>query len=424
MNTKPLTSAPRARTEAGVPPPVRASKSGSRHRWIPYAIGAGVVVAIIIGLLPKPIEVETARVTTGPLIVSVLEEGKTRIRHRYVISSTVAGFLERIELRAGDHIESGKTVLAMIKAEPANFLNPRAEAEAEARLKAAEAAKMRVESELDRLRTELGLAERERTRAESLKRNEVISPKEWDALDNQVAVLSREVRARESAVHVAEFQVVQARAALQPAQSIEPAKAEPLKILTPISGYVLNVFEENARVLPAGTPIMEVGDPIDLEAEIELLSSDAVGVRPGAEVSIEQWGGEKPLRGKVSVIEPGGFTKVSALGVEEQRVKVRVNFVDPLPADHPLGDRFRVEARVMTWRGENVLQVSTGALFRRGGDWMTFVINSGRARLAKVEIAHDNGAAAEVRAGLQEGQPVILHPPDALTEGRRVKARR
>jgi HlyD family secretion protein len=239
-----------------------------------------------------------------------------------------------------------------------------------------------------------------------------------------VAVLSREVRAREFAVHVAEFEVVQARAALQPTQSLESAKTEPLKILAPVSGYVLNVFEENARVLPPGTPIIEVGDPTDLEAEIELLSSDAVGVRPGAEVSIEQWGGEKPLRGKVSVIEPGGFTKVSALGVEEQRVKVRVNFIDPLPADHPLGDRFRVEARVMTWRGENVLQVSTGALFRRGGDWMTFVIDSGRARLAKVEIAHDNGAAAEVRAGLQEGQPVILHPPDALTEGRKVRARR
>jgi HlyD family secretion protein len=311
----------------------------------------------------------------------------------------------------------------MIQAQPANFLDPRSEAEAHARLKAAEATKMRVEAEAERLRTSLGLAERERSRAEPLQRKGVISTKEWDAVDNQVAVLRRELRAGEFAVHVAEFEVAQARAALQPTQSPDFAKAEPVKIVAPVSGYVLNVFEENARVLPAGTPIMEVGDPNDLEAEIELLSSDAVGVQPGAEVSIEQWGGEKPLRGKVSVIEPGAFTKVSALGVEEQRVKVRVDFVDPLPADHPLGDRFRVEARVVTWSGADVLQVPTGALFRRGGDWMTFLIESGRARLTKVHIAHNNGAAAEVRGGLHEGQNVILHPPDALTADAKVKAR-
>jgi HlyD family secretion protein len=168
---------------------------------------------------------------------------------------------------------------------------------------------------------------------------------------------------------------------------------------------------------------MEVGDPTDLEAEIELLSSDAVGVQPGAEVSIEQWGGEKPLRGKVTLVEPGGYTKISALGVEEQRVKVRVDFVDPPPASHPLGDRFRVEARILTWRGAQVLQVPTGALFRRGNDWMTFVLDGGKARLTKVEIAHTNGVAAEVRSGLRQGQTVILHPPDAVTDGASVKAR-
>jgi HlyD family secretion protein len=337
---------------------------------------------------------------------------------------SVTGFLERVALRAGDRLEAGKTVLAVIRPEPASFLNPRTEAEAEARLKAATATKMQAEAELERVRTALNLAERDRTRAESLKGKGVISPKEWDTADNQVAMLTREMRAAESAVHVAEFQVEQTQAALQPTKSPTSGTAEPLQIFAPVSGYVLNVYEENARVLPAATPIMEVGDPTDLEAEIELLSSDAVAVRPGAEVSIEQWGGEKPLRGEVSIIEPGGFTKISALGVEEQRVKVRVNLIDPLPSEHPLGDRFRVEARVVTWRGDNILQVPTGALFRHGGDWMTFLMGSGRARLTKVEIGHENGAAAEVRSGLREGDTVILHPPDALVENGRVKARR
>jgi HlyD family secretion protein len=162
---------------------------------------------------------------------------------------------------------------------------------------------------------------------------------------------------------------------------------------------------------------MEVGDPNDIEAEIELLSSDAVGVAPGAEVSIEQWGGDAPLRGKVSVVEPGGYTKISALGVEEQRVKVRVDFLDPLPPGKSLGDRYRVEARIVTWRGEKVLQVPTGALFRRGGDWMTFTLDGSTARQTKVEIAHNNGTAAEVRSGLTEGQRVIVHPPDSVADG-------
>ena len=191
---------------------------------------------------------------------------------------------------------------------------------------------------------------------------------------------------------------------------------EPLQLTAPVDGYVLNVFEESARVITAGVLIMEVGDPRDLEAEIELLSSDAVGVTPGAEVSLEQWGGNAPLRGRVSVVERGGFTKVSALGVEEQRVKVRVDFLDPLPPGHELGDRYRVEARIVTWHGENILQLPTGALFRRGGNWMTFVVHNGKARQRTVEIVRNNGIMAEVRSGLTEGETVILYPSDTLRD--------
>jgi HlyD family secretion protein len=201
-------------------------------------------------------------------------------------------------------------------------------------------------------------------------------------------------------------------------------QGEPLKILAPVTGYVLNVFEESARMLTAGTQIMEVGDTKDMEAEIELLSSDAVGVQPGADVSIEQWGGDAPLRGKVSVVEPGGYTKVSSLGVEEQRVKVRVDFIDALPPGTVIGDRFRVEARIVTWHGDNVLQIPTGALFRRGGEWMTFLYENGKARQVKVDIAHNNGVAAEVRGGVTEGQRVIVHAPDAVADGAAVEPRK
>ncbi|MDB6171609.1 MAG: efflux transporter, family, subunit [Chthoniobacteraceae bacterium] len=412
----------RAESEAGARP--RSRKGGGWKKLIPYLIVAGLVGAIAMGLMPKAIEVETAQVNTGPLTVVVLEEGKTRIRHRHVISPPVFGLLKRIELRAGDRIEAGKTVLAVIQAEPASFLNPRAKAESEARLKAAEASRMRSESDLERARAALDLAKKDRSRAEVLKNKGAISAKEWDAMDSNFTVLGRELRTAEFAMQVAAFEVTQAEAALQQAQgSTGMAASEPLKIVAPVSGFVLNVMEENSRIVAAGTVIMEVGDPNDLEAEIELLSSDAVGVRPGAEVSIEQWGGEKPLRGTVNVVEPGAYTKVSALGVEEQRVKVRVNFTDPLPAGQPLGDRFRVEARIITWSEPHVLQVPTGALFRRGGDWMTFLMESGHARATKVQIAHNNGTAAEVRSGLNQGQTVILHPPDSLTEGTSVRAR-
>jgi len=222
------------------------------------------------------------------------------------------------------------------------------------------------------------------------------------------------LHAAEFALRVADFEITQAQAALTQAQHFESEKSEPLQIRAPVDGYVLNVYEESARVVTTGMPIMEVGDPQDLEAEIELLSSDAVGVTPGADVSIEHWGGDSPLRGRVSVVEPGAFTKISALGVEEQRVKVRVDFLDSMPPGRELGDRYRVEARIVTWRGDNVLQVPTSALFRRGNDWMTFVVGQGRARLRKVEIAHNNGVGAEVHSGLSESDAVIIHPADAV----------
>lgn len=423
MNTKPTTTTSPSLRSSGAPTPTSRSRAKAWRRYIPYAIGAGLVVFIANGLRPKPVEVEMAKVTTAPLTVTVLEEGKTRIRHRYVVSPPVSGYLRRIELRAGAQVEAGKTLIATVESQPSTLLNPRAQAEAEARVKAAESSRDQREATLERARASLDLAKKDWQRTDDLRRKGAISAKEWDAAESQATVLERELRAAEFGLRTAEFELTQARAALLQVQAPGGANSEAFPIYSPITGFILNVFEENARVVAAGTPIIEVGDTNDLEAEIELLSADAVTVQPGAPVSIEQWGGDKPLRGRVNLVEPGGYTKISALGVEEQRVKVRVDFVDPLPARTTFGDRFRVEARIVTWNSDRVLQVPTGALFRRGGDWMVFTDDHGRAKLTKVEIGHNNGIGAEVLSGLNEGQTVLLHPPDLVSEGVGVKPR-
>lgn len=393
------------------------------RRFIPWVLTAAVIVAIIVNLQPKPTEVETAAISTGPLTVSVLEEGKTRIRHRYVISPPIPGYLERIPLRAGAAIEAGKTVLARVQPQMPAFLDARARQEAEARVQGADAAKMQREAQIERARSALDLAQKDLARMRKLRASGAVAARDLDSAESQAAVLARELRAAEFALRVAEFEREQAEAALMQSKVPAGEQGKPIEIAAPVTGYVLNVYEESARAVTAGMPLMEVGSPDDLEAEIELLSSDAVAVQPGAEVSIEQWGGDVPLKGRVTVVEPGGFTKISALGVEEQRVKVRVDFVDPIPPGKTLGDRFRVEARIVTWHSNSVLQIPTGALFRRGNEWMTFLLQDGKARQTRVEIAHNSGVAAEVRGGVKQGDVVIVHPPDVIADGSEVRAR-
>jgi HlyD family secretion protein len=408
------------------PSPARPRPARKRGAWRSYVLwvaGAAVAAAVVAGLRPQPQAVDLTTLAPGPLTVSVLEEGKTRIRHRHVVAAPVAGVLERIDLRAGDRLEAGQTVIAVIQPTPAGFLDPRTQAEAEARAQMAEAAERQRQAQLERARAALAMAEKEKVRTTRLQKEGAVSLREYDQALNQVEMLTREVHAAEFALEVSKFEIIQTRAAARQAGSLPGDASTPITLLAPVSGFVLQVFEESARPVTPGLALLEVGDPSDLEAEIELLSSDAVAVRPGADVSIEQWGGDRPLRGRVALIEPGGFTKISALGVEEQRVKVRVDFTEAIPPDRPLGDRYRVEARIITWHGENVLQVPAGALFRRGNDWMTFVFDNGRARLTRVVIGHHSGVAAEIISGLTAGQRVILHPPDAVADGKKVRPR-
>jgi HlyD family secretion protein len=385
-------------------------------------VAAALAAFIVFGLLPKPLPVDLGVVTTGPLTVSVLEEGKTRIRNRYVVSPPIAGYLRRVPVRAGDALVAGETVVAIIQAAPSAFLDPRARAQAEAAVRSAEAARMQRQEQRESAEAELELARKDLTRAETLRTKGAIAVQEFDTAANRVDRLANQLGSARFALKVSEFELEQARAALVQAEADPSAAGEPLTLRAPVSGRVLNVFEESARAVTPGQPILEVGDPADLEAEIELLSSDAVNVRPGAEVAIEQWGGDEPLHGRATVVEPGAFLKVSALGVEEQRVKVRVDFLN-LP-DGVLGDRFRVEARIVTWQSKSVRQVPTGALFRRGNDWMTFRVAGGRVRLTKVEIGRSDGISAQVLSGLEVGDVVILHPPDTLADGGSVVERR
>ncbi|HXG47298.1 MAG TPA: HlyD family efflux transporter periplasmic adaptor subunit [Methylomirabilota bacterium] len=427
MNTVVSPAPANARAKTAPPrPPHRpqGTRLPRRRTLLGWLAGLALLTALLLALRPSPITVELGTVGRGPLTVSVLEEGKTRIRHRYVISPPLAGLLRRPALRAGDRLEAGQTVVATLETQPAGFLDPRARAQAEAAVAAAEAALNARLAEVERARAAVDLMIKERRRAKELQAGGAVSVQEWDRVDAEATVRERELRATEFAARVAEFELIQARAALLQAQQAVDGTNTLFEIRSPVTGVVLNVFEESARIVTPGTPLMEVGDPRDLEIEVELLSQDAVGVRPGAELWIERWGGEKPLRGRVSVIEPAAFTKISALGVEEQRVRVRADFVDQPPADQPLGDRFRIEARVVTWHADDVLRIPTGALFRRGGEWMTFVVSGNVARLRKVTIGHNSGVYAEVLDGVRANETVIVHPPDIVADGGKIRARR
>jgi HlyD family secretion protein len=384
-----------------------------------FVLGAGVLAVLIGSFYPKPVRVEVAPVTRGPLKVMVAEEGRTRIRDRYIVSATVGGYLRRVPVRPGDRVVAGQTLLATIQPASASFLDPRALAQAKAAVQSAQAACMQRNEEVKRAASELDLGERELARAQKLKEKGAIALQAFDLAANRVDVLADQLASAKFALKVAQHQLEEAKASLVHAEEEGIETSRLMELRSPVTGCELNVFEESARVVSADTPILEVGDPTDLEAEVELLSSDAVNVKSGAEVSIEQWGGNAPLEGRVILVEPGAFLKVSALGVEEQRVKVRVRFVN-LP-NNVLGDRYRIQARITIWSGEDVLQVPTAALFRSGNNWATFVVDRRRAKRTTVEIDHNNGEAAEVKSGLVEGQSVILYPAETVKDGVAIK---
>lgn len=371
---------------------------------------------IAYALWPSAILVETARVTRGPLQVTVDQEGETRVQDRFVISSPVPGHLMRVDLEDGDPVTLNE-IVARIDPLP---LNQREREEVRARVETAEANLRQAKAREARARADAGQARRDRDRAEQLARERVISSQALDQARNADVTATEELSAAEYSSQAAASEVKVARAGLV-GLDVRPGQPRPLiELRSPVAGRVLRVTEKSERVVSAGTPILVLGEPGKLEIVVDVLSTDAVKVHPGDPVLLTGWGGDQTLRERVRVVEPGGFTKVSALGVEEQRVNVISDFVDP-PGS--LGDSYRVEAHIVVWSGQNVLQVPPSALFRRGSRWSTFVVVGGRAAARDVEVGHRNESEAEVLGGLSEGEQVILHPPNQLVDGTRVRTR-
>ena len=385
--------------------------------WLGVLVVGGLLA---VALWPRTVPVETARIARGPLLVTVDEEGRTRVRDRFVVAAPVAGRVLRIELEPGDRVREGD-VVARLKPESPTLLDARTRAEAQAALESARAVVGRSSAEEQRARAALAQAQRELTRVRNLMAESLTTAQQLDAREADVKAAQEQVNAAVYAARAAAADVERLAARLTPARPDTGGRVVP--VASPVNGVVLKRVRESESVVPAGDPLLEIGDPSQLEIVVDLLSVDAVRVKPGARVLVEQWGGDRTLDARVRRVEPSGFTKVSALGVEEQRVNVILEFTDPAGAWAALGDGYRIEARIVTWESTDVLKVPTGALIRSGDQWAVYAVIDGRARQVPVTLGHQNGQEAEVSTGLDAGTLVILHPGDTIADGVRVQLR-
>ena len=388
-----------------------------RKLWI-----AGGVIALVLLLVlasrPQPTLVETAVVRRAELVVVLPEEGETRVRDRYEVSAPVAGRILRIELEPGDPVVADETVLVRFLPVAPTPLDARSLAEARATVDATRSALGRAEAEQKRLQKELEFARSERQRFARLRDDGVVSAEVLERAELAEQTASEAVRA-------AEFSVATTRAELQAARARLTggiaSTGDVLDLKSPVSGVVLRRLRESEAVVAPGEPLIEVGDPRSLEIISDYLSSDAVRVEPGDEAEIRDWGGP-PLRARVRRVEPSGFTKISALGVEEQRVNVILDLESGQPAADRLGDAFRVEVGIEIWRERDVLVVDNGALFRQGNEWATYRIIDGRAQRTLVELGQRGRRESQILGGLEDGEAVVLYPPSALEDGGAVEA--
>ena len=396
------------------------------RRFVGPAIALAVVVAgLAYAFWPLAVPVDIAAVTRGALSVTVDGDGQTRVREVYVVSAPVAGRVLRIERHVGDAVAAGETVLATIEPGDPAFLDRRGRRQAEAAVEAAAAAKMLGQAELASGLAELEFARSDLDRASRLAERGTISERALDSAKLEYHRRDAALAAARAALDMRAHELETAQAAL-----IEPGEDGGgesenccVEVKAPVSGRVLALVQESEAVVAAGAPLVEIGDPRDLEIVVDLLSSDAVKVAKGAEVRIEGWGGDGALEGRVRRVEPTGFTKVSALGIEEQRVNVIIDFTGAPESRQALGHGYRVEARVVIWRADDVLKIPTSALFREGDSWAVFVEEDGRAARRLVEIGHGNGREAEVLDGLADGEQVVMHPSDRVDPGTRIAPR-
>jgi HlyD family secretion protein len=385
-------------------------------RKILYAVVLAAVAAGIVALfLPSPIDVDVASVTSGPLVVTVDEDGETRAHDRFVVSAPVAGRVSRIELHEGDPVKA-RQVVAEIWPVP---LTARERDEQLARIASAQALSREATEQVHRAKNEYEQAQRERKRMETLVQDGFVSPQ---AAEKTKVAESTSANALDAARFRAKSAAAELRAAnaAQLAIAAKPGRRAAVRLESPVSGKVLRIPEKSERVVTPGTPLLILGDAEQLEIVIDVLSTEAVKIKPGMQVLIEGWGGDEPLQAKVSVVEPYAFTKVSALGVEEQRVNVIANFVG---SHATLADAYRIEARVVIWSSDQVLKSPASALFRKQDGWAAFVFDDGRARLRDVTVGKRTAFDVQVLSGLEAGERTILHPSNDISDGTRVRMR-
>jgi HlyD family secretion protein len=393
-------------------------------RWFKRALlvllGLGVVAAIVVASLPKPVDVDTAQVARGALRVTVDAEGRTRVRDRYVIGAPLYGNLGRIELDPGDDVMVGDVLVRVTPLEPA-LLDPRARGELEARVRRAEAAPRPAKAAVERARETADFANDQLERNRDLHRAGALPRVTLDESELEARRAQSTLESARFGVRVARHEVEMAQAALGRVQ--KKGEPESMQVTAPVEGRVLRIFRESEGVVNAGEALIELGEPHALEVVVDVLTPDAVEIHPGDPVTMTRWGGPVTLQGRVRRVEPSAFTKVSALGVEEQRVNVIIDLADDYEVWSRLGDNYRVETAIEIWRGDDVILVPAGALHRRGPAWAVFVLEDDRAVERVVEVGRRSGLAVQVLAGLEPGETIIVHPSDRVGDGVRVRPR-
>ncbi|QWG14412.1 HlyD family efflux transporter periplasmic adaptor subunit [Bradyrhizobium sediminis] len=384
------------------------------------ALGALAAAAGIAWfVMPQAIPVETAAVSKGRFVASVDDDGKTRIRQRYVVAAPIAGRLTRVRLKAGDPVAADEVVAAILPP-PAPLLDPRSRREAEERLGTAEAALERSKATVERAQAQADQARTDLDRTRTLASSGASTVQALERAELAQRIADRDLRAAEFQDHAAGHEVAQAKALLGRYSDGVDAPTEPWNVTAPVSGVVLKVLQESETVVQSGMPLMEIGDPRDLEIVTDVLSTDAVEIRPGADVTIEHWGGPGALSGRVRRVEPAAFTKVSTLGVEEQRVNVLIDVLAPPQQWAGLGDGFQVDTRITVFTQDDIEIIPAGALFRRGDSWSVYVADNGRAQPRTIELIRRSRGFAAVRKGLAQGERVIVYPSDQVSPGVRV----
>jgi HlyD family secretion protein len=373
-----------------------------------------VVLLVVWALQPAAVPVDVASAERGSLLITVDEEGETRVRNRYVVSAPVPGRMRRIELEPGDEVKARTTVLAMFEPADPALLDARTRAEVDARVQAAESSIGGARAERQRVVADLEFAQRELKRYRDLDREGLTSKDRVEAFERQVRTLEEALRSAEFGVRTAEHQLEVARASLLQRRDSGGAL---IRLTSPVDGVVLRRLQQSESVVTTGQPLIEIGDLAQLEIVADLLSTAAVRVRAGQPVLVEQWGGEQALAARVRRVEPSGFTKISALGVEEQRVNVIIDLEGPRDEWQKLGDGYRVEVRVVVSQRDGVVKVPSSCLFRDGDNWALFTVDNGKAVRRQVDVGEQNGLEAEIRAGLDAGQPVIMFPSDDVQDG-------